>query len=531
MKTKKFRILTQIFFLGALISLFTFTACDEEDDAAKDPVASFQYEVSETNALEVIFTNYSQNAISYAWNFGDGESSTEENPTHVFAEGTFTVTLTATNADGKTDDISKDITIIADPQALLTGGSSKIWKLIRTGDAMGVGPDAANYTQWWALQNNGKRPCVFNQTWTFNADGSMDFDDGGYMWGDGVVFATESDYFETCIAASNFTVNKDGADITDWLSGTHQFTYDAAAGTLTLDGTGAWLGLVSKSPGGDVAVPQASLTYDVTITEGTEYDLMEVSLTGEGWYWQFNYVSYHDWANEPDVVSFMVDFTFTVDDFVVTFENKSADAVSYSWDFGDGNTSTEENPTHTYAAEGSYDVVLTGTAADASTKEITKTVTISLNPTVLAPTPTEPEANVISIYSDAYTAISGVNLDPDWGQATVTQEIDVLSEKVLKMAGLTYQGIDWAGNVQNVSSKTKLHVDIYCSVVTNINLSVIGAGENPVTLTTEAGVWKSFDILLSEYTTPDLTQVIQVKFDDAGTGTTPTIFVDNIYFY
>jgi PKD repeat protein len=233
------------------------------------------------------------------------------------------------------------------------------------------------------------------------------------------------------------------------------------------------------------------------------------------------------------VVSFFVDFSFSVDDFTVTFENESKDAVSYSWDFGDGNTSTEENPTHTYAAEGIYEVVLTGTSATGDTKEAIKNVSISLDPEELAPAPTEPEVNVISIYSDAYTDITGVNLNPNWGQATVTTEIEIEEgEMVLKMAGLTFQGIDFADNPQNVSSKTKLHVDVYCTVETNINISVISPGkENPVTITTEAGVWKSFDILLTDYTEPDLTAIIQLKFDDAGTGATPTIYVDNIYFY
>ena len=44
----------------------------------------------------------------------------------------------------------------------------------------------------------------------------------------------------------------------------------------------------------------------------------------------------------------------------VKFNNLSSDkALSYSWDFGDGTTSTEENPLHTYSQSGYYDVVLT----------------------------------------------------------------------------------------------------------------------------------------------------------------------------
>ena len=53
-------------------------------------------------------------------------------------------------------------------------------------------------------------------------------------------------------------------------------------------------------------------------------------------------------------------FTFLNDNSgAINFTNTSSDATSYSWDFGDGNSSTEENPTHTYASSGIYEVVLT----------------------------------------------------------------------------------------------------------------------------------------------------------------------------
>ncbi len=51
--------------------------------------------------LEVVFTNQSQNAASYLWNFGDGLTSTEANPTHTYANpGDYLVTLQAVNTCG-----------------------------------------------------------------------------------------------------------------------------------------------------------------------------------------------------------------------------------------------------------------------------------------------------------------------------------------------------------------------------------------------------------------------------------------------
>lgn len=80
---------------------------------------------------------------------------------------------------------------------------------------------------------------------------------------------------------------------------------------------------------------------------------------------------------EPDpVVSFFTTKTNTVDlDFnpSITFNNLSANAQNYFWKFGDGNTSSDESPTHTYQDSGAYKVemiALNGTCADTSSKSI-----------------------------------------------------------------------------------------------------------------------------------------------------------------
>lgn len=83
----------------------------------KDPSACFEY--SPATELKtgdtVTFTNCSDNADSYLWEFADGTTSTEANPKHVFtATGSFSVTLTATN-DKSSEKISKvlDLNIVS----------------------------------------------------------------------------------------------------------------------------------------------------------------------------------------------------------------------------------------------------------------------------------------------------------------------------------------------------------------------------------------------------------------------------------
>jgi len=54
--------------------------------------------INDSTSLEVVFDNNSFWATSYLWNFGDGQTSTEKNPTHTYAQkGVYNVSLTATN--------------------------------------------------------------------------------------------------------------------------------------------------------------------------------------------------------------------------------------------------------------------------------------------------------------------------------------------------------------------------------------------------------------------------------------------------
>jgi PKD repeat protein len=61
---------------------------------------------------------------------------------------------------------------------------------------------------------------------------------------------------------------------------------------------------------------------------------------------------------------------------LVTFTNTSINGASYLWDFGNGQTSTLQNPTANYTSLGTYNVSLTVTSASGQTNKITKSVTI-----------------------------------------------------------------------------------------------------------------------------------------------------------
>ena len=92
----------------------------------------------------------------------------------------------------------------------------------------------------------------------------------------------------------------------------------------------------------------------------------------------------------------------------VPFEDRSVDPdgqlVAWSWDFGDGATSTEQHPTHTYAAPGSYEVSLT------VTHDAGNTDTATMNYTVLRPPTADFEWSPVTPDEGQHTGTPGPSL-------------------------------------------------------------------------------------------------------------------------
>lgn len=316
MKLQKFSLFSlKLFSVSLLMTAVLFTSCndDDDDDPVATPVASFQYVIDANDFLNVTFTNFSQNASSYEWDFGDGNSSTEENPSHTYmATGDYTVVLTASNSDGESAMRSETITITDPDEALklLTGETSKTWKLFREGTAMSLGPDATQPALWWAgLTNDGDRPCLYEQEFTFHIDGTYEFNDNGMFWAEfgvfnGIAECDQNITPEQCFDATPANMfNACNEDVSAWLSGTHQFTYDASTGELTLTGDGAWIGIPKLTTTGESRVPVAEVTTKISIEEFTGYDVMLVEFEYDGAYWPIRYASYSDPSLEPDLVT------------------------------------------------------------------------------------------------------------------------------------------------------------------------------------------------------------------------------------
>jgi PKD repeat protein len=127
--------------LGVLMLTMLFLTCSSDDD--NSPLADFQFLVEGT---QVTFNGTVENATSIVWDFGDGASSSEEDPVHAYAAaGEYTVVMTVTGPNGTFSE-TKTVTIQESLEILLTGGQAKpegkSWRLKRayTSGKEGAGP-------------------------------------------------------------------------------------------------------------------------------------------------------------------------------------------------------------------------------------------------------------------------------------------------------------------------------------------------------------------------------------------------------
>jgi PKD repeat protein len=98
------------------------------------------------------------------------------------------------------------------------------------------------------------------------------------------------------------------------------------------------------------------------------------------------------------VASFTMDKITAATGETITFTNTSVNATSYSWDFGDGGTSTHQNPTHAYSSAGNYLITLKATG-DGGLTQVSQSIEI----TVLAITGKWIGSNVSAGISVIYT--------------------------------------------------------------------------------------------------------------------------------
>jgi PKD repeat protein len=359
-----------------MLGMIWVTSCKKK---TPEVISGFTFTVDAIDFKKVTFTNASQNYSSVSWDFGDGSNSSELNPVHSYAAvGNYTVTLTATNDEGDTD-ISTQVVGISDPDAELTklvGDVSKTWKLLRVAAPgrwpLEVGPIAKDQV-WWAMGRDNDeialRPCLMNDEYTFSRDGKYTYNSNGDFWAEGGVFEPGNVCQYTLPANMK---GPNGEDLSAFGDAIHSFVLtNGNKPTLEVVGLGAFIGLVKIATDSEVKVPQSSVKLDIIkLTDGAVDTLIlesdfkfAATNPSDDAYWKITLVHYDNPADEPAIPDPkpIPSFESNVAGLTIGFTNTSKYSNSYNWDFGDGATSTEASPTHTYAAAGVYKVKLTAT--------------------------------------------------------------------------------------------------------------------------------------------------------------------------
>ncbi|MBE7173470.1 MAG: PKD domain-containing protein [Williamsia sp.] len=292
--------------------------------------------------LTVSFTNGSTGVVSYRWLFGDGSSSTEQQPAHTYQQsGEYNVTLVVTGQNGCTDSIIKQGFVKITPAR------------VEVKD----------------LPQQGCAPLTFTPSTLVNSVEPIT----GYQWDFG-----------------------DGTNSGD-AQPTHVYTNP---GVYTLK-----LFFTTRSGCRDSVVYTDQIRVGVppvvnfSATPATTCAFQPVKFTDQTtgnalaeWYWEFGDGSVFTGQNPAHIYSDTGRFTVTLtvsnngckaalkipdyinirppiaifrdsagctNPFARKFIDRSIGATGWTWDFGDGTSSTEQNPLHTYAKSGSYVVKLT----------------------------------------------------------------------------------------------------------------------------------------------------------------------------
>jgi hypothetical protein len=189
---------------------------------------------------------------------------------------------------------------------------------------------------------------------------------------------------------------------------------------------------------------------------------------------------------------------------------------------------------HKYSNPGEYPITVVAKGAAIATLDTTFvfSVTEISQPLTAAPEPpARIEADVISIFSDAYADVPDTDFNPDWGQSTIATQINIENNPTLQYANLNYQGTQF-GSTVDATGMEYLHVDMWTLNATQVSIFPISiaSGEKSVDLPVVAGEWQSYDIPLSDFTEQGLSMADLHQFKITGTEGS-TIFLDNLYFY
>ena len=308
--------------------------------------AQFSSPQASCSPFEVVFTNESTENATFEWTFGDGDLSTEINPTHIFDnentgdDETFIVELTVTSEYGCSNHATSEIGVLAKPvvdfhvtpvtqtfpnttvaiEVLSTSGSSSsvLWNFGDGNISTNENPGEHTYDTWG----------VFSISATIS---------NAYCSDDGLATIN----ILTPIPELAFTGRGKGCapftvDFTNLSQYADNYKWHFGDGTTVF------------SENATHTFTEAG-TYDITL-EAVSYDGVLVE--------EIQYASITVFPRAQSDFSLFPTEVFAPGE-PIQFYNLSTEADEFVWYFGDGESSSDENPTYEYTNAGNYNVTLT----------------------------------------------------------------------------------------------------------------------------------------------------------------------------
>lgn len=319
------------------------------------PTASFESSVNELTAL---FTDTSTGSpTAWSWSFGDGGTSTQQNPMHTYDEpDTYTVTLVVSNSGGQST--NSQFVAVGEAPDLLAGFDSTANGL----NVIFTDTSSGDPTKWSWDFGDGKSSTQQSPSHSYTKAGTY------------AVGLTVTNVYGTQASTSQFLTLSLGdapkADFESAASGLRVLFTDKSTNSPTGwtwdfgDGSSSFL----QNPSHTYA---AAGTYNVALTV--------TNAAGTSSKTAFVTVSL---GAAPEA-----DFTVQTNGLNAVFKDTSKNSpTSWSWDFGEcagaACRSTAQNPSYTYQKAGTYTVTLTASNAAGSDQTVQLvTVTSSTKPT------------------------------------------------------------------------------------------------------------------------------------------------------
>lgn len=325
------------------------------------------------------FQSQATNIAGFRWDFGNGDTSVLNNPVYSYPNsGTYTVRLFVVSAiNGCTNQFQDTITIHAPPVPVLTADSTQ-----------GCPPHRVNFS-------DGSAGSVF-VTWKFG-DGN----------GSSVINPTHT-YTTTGVYTARMIVrNARGCeDSTDRLIQVHPVPVAAFTQTSTFCDVPSVVNFTNGSTGA------TGYLWDFGNTLTSANTNPSVTYTNFGTYTTVlranNQFGCQDTASavfevfRRPIPTASLDTADGCPPVEVNFSSNSQFATTYLWDFGDGNTSTQQNPTHTYTTAGTFPVKLKVTSGGACSDSVFVGTGVTVYP----------------VPSAAFTYTFANSNSPNYGEAT-----------------------------------------------------------------------------------------------------------------